>query len=150
MIHLRASLIESASLKKNITVQNYFRLYNREDLAERIDAILQVGLKSGVFLRDLIKESVDKYIAHYDRPSPKSDDISGFCVSFFSSKGRIPLKKFIQLLDGYIMALITEMWYDAGEFGIAMSDRNDQDRNVIINFGNKFAFELIQSLRDTI
>lgn len=42
------------------------------------------------------KESVDKYIAHYDKP----------------------MQEFMRYLDVFIMSLFTEMWYDAGELGI--------------------------------
>jgi hypothetical protein len=51
LIHLRAFLIESTKLNKNITVQNYFRLYNRNDLAEKIDALLQIEVKTNLSLR---------------------------------------------------------------------------------------------------
>ncbi len=149
LIHLRASLIESIKLKKNITVQNYFRLYCREDLAEKIDVLLQTEVKSHLTLRDMIRESVDKYIAHYDKPSDESDEIYKLCIRVFSANGRLPLKEFIRLLDGYIMALITEMWYDAGELGIAMSDRCPEQRKAIINFGNNFAIKLIEALKVT-
>jgi len=150
LIHLRASLIESSNLKKNITVQNYFRLYNRDDLAKRIDELLQIEVKENLSLRDMIKESVDKYIAHYDKPTTESNDIYIYCVSVFSVNGMIPLQEFIRLLDGYIMALITEMWYDAGELGIPMSGRSSEHRNVIISFGNDFANKLTKALRTTI
>jgi hypothetical protein len=94
----------------------------------------------------MIKESVDKHIAHYDQPTDESNDIYNYCVSIFSARGKIPLKEFIRLLDGYIMALITEMWYDAGELGIAMSDRSPEQKNTIINFGNNYAADLIKAL----
>ncbi len=146
MIHLRACFIESTNLKKNITMQNYFRLYNREDLSERIDAIFQMKVNENLSLRDMVKESVDKYIAHYDKPSYESDEIYKFCIHVFSEKGKLPLKKFIQFLNGYIMALLTEMWYDAGELGITMSECCTEQRNVIVDFGNDYACKLIEAL----
>ncbi len=149
LIHLRASLIESTNLKKNITLQNYFRLYSRDDLAKRIDELLQIEVKENLTLRDMIKESVDKYIAHYDKPTAESKDIYNYCVSVFSVHGKLPFQEFIRLLDGYIMALITEMWYEAGELGVPMSARSTEDRNVIISFGNEFATKLTQALRTT-
>ena len=147
MIHLRASLIENIKLKSNITIQNYFRLYGRNDLAEKIDILLQIEARTNLSLRDMIKESVDKYIAHYDKPSDTSEDIYNFCKSIFSSSGKLPLKKFITLLDGYIMSLILEMWYDAGQLGISMSDRCSEQRQIIIERGNNFVAELIQALK---
>lgn len=149
LIHLRASLIESANLKKNITVQNYFKLYNRDDLAEKIDTLLQIEVKANLSLKAMIRGSVDKYIAHYDKPSAESNDIYNYCISVFSANGKLPLKEFIRLLDGYIMALITEMWYDAGELGIDMSDRCPEQRNTIINHGNHFAAKLTEALKAT-
>lgn len=149
MIHLRASLIENAKLKKNITIQNYFRLYGRTDLAERIDALFQTEVQHGLSFKELIKESVDKYIAHYDEPSSKNKDIYDYCVSVFSANGKLALKKFIPLLDGYIMALITEMWYDAGELGISMSDRSSEDRQTIIEHGNNCATQIISALSES-
>ena len=147
MVHLRASLIENAKLKKNITVQNYFRIYGRDDLAEKIDTLLQAEVRTNLSLRDMIKESVDKYIAHYDNPSDASKDIYNYCVSVFSANGNLPLIKFIPLLDGYIMGLILEMWYDAGELGIAMSNRCSEQKQVIIDYRNNIAAELIQALK---
>lgn len=149
LIHLRASLIESANLKKNITVQNYFKLYNRDDLAEKIDTLLKIEVKSNLSLKNMIRESVDKYIAHYDKPSTETNDIYNYCISVFSAKGKLPLKEFIRLLDGYIMALIMEMWYDAGELGIDMSDRCSEQRNIIINQGNHYFAKLTGALKST-
>ncbi|MEN3005450.1 hypothetical protein [Dehalobacterium formicoaceticum] len=147
LIHLRASLIENAKLKNNITVQNYFRLYGRDDLAEKIDTLLQIEVRTNLSLRDMIKESVDKHIAHYDKPSDTSEDIYNYCKSIFSANGKLPLKKFITFIDGYIMGLISEMWYDAGELGVSMSDRCPEQRQIIIDHGNSFATELIQALK---
>ena len=77
MIHIRASLIENSKLKKNITIQNYFRLYGRADLAEQIDNLLQLNVKKGLSLREMIKVTVDKFIAHYDEPSERDKEIYG-------------------------------------------------------------------------
>lgn len=147
LIHLRASLIENTKCTKNITVQNYFRLYSRDDLADKVDALLEIEVEENLSLKIMIRESVDKYIAHYDKPSSESNEIYKSCVSVFSANGRLPLKKFIQLLNGFIMALIIEMWYDAGQLGVTMSDRCPEHRNAIINHGNIFASELTQALK---
>ena len=63
--HFRASLIESETLKKNITVQNYLRLYDRDDLAKQLNDLLLIEIMPTLSLKSMIKESVDKYIAHY-------------------------------------------------------------------------------------
>ena len=83
LTHLRSHLIEDPGLKKNITVQNYFRLYNRADLAESIDALLQIEIREGLLLRDAIREVVDKHIAHYDKTTADSDDIFKHCIQLF-------------------------------------------------------------------
>ena len=45
------------------------------------------------------------------------------------------------------MAHITEMWYDASQLDVTMSDRCPEHRNAIINHGNIFASELTQALK---
>ncbi len=135
MIHLRASLIENTKLKKNITIQNYLRMYGRADLAEKVDQLLQIEVDEDLSLREMIKTTVDKFIAHYDEPTEKDKEIYDFCVSLFAFDGKIPLKDFIHFLNGYIMSLIVQMWYDAGELGVPLSERRTEDRNIIIEFG---------------
>ena len=146
LTHLRAHLIEGSDQKKNITVQNYLRLYDRADLAVKIDLLLQTEIKENLSLRDAIKEVVDKHIAHYDKTSVDSDNIYRYCIQLFSDAGKIPLKEFIRLLDGYIMSLIIEMWYDAGELGITMSNRSPEQRSVIINHGENLMARLSEAL----
>lgn len=51
LIHLRASFIENDKLKKNITIQNYLKLYGRNDLAEEIDSFLCINVRDGLPLR---------------------------------------------------------------------------------------------------
>ena len=45
------------------------------DLAEKIDQLLQLKVKENLTLRELIKVTVDKFIAHYDNPSEKDKEI---------------------------------------------------------------------------
>ena len=147
MIHLRASLIENAKLEKNITIQNYLRLYGRVDLAEQVDQLLQMKVKEDLSLRAMIKTTVDKFIAHYDEPSEKDKEIYDFCVSLFALDGKIPLRDFVQSLNGYIMSLIVQMWYDAGELGVLMSERRIEDRNVIIEHGRVSLSKITSALK---
>lgn len=146
MVHLRASLIENEKLKKNITIQNYLRLYGRGDLANKIDELLQVKVSENLTLRDMIKITVDKFIAHYDNPSSTEKEVYDYCFSFFSYDGQLPLAKFVRLLNSYIMSLITQMWYDAGELGVPMSERRSEDQNIIIEFGEKILSDLLDAL----
>ena len=146
MVHLRASLIENTKLKKNITIQNYLRLYGRNDLAEQVNQLLQIKVNESLSLRDMIKTTVDKFIAHYDEPTEKDKEIYDLCVSIFAFDGKLPLKDFIHLLNGYIMSLITQMWYDAGELGVHMSERCTEDRNIFIEYGQTSLNQLISAL----
>lgn len=132
--HFRASLIESETLKKNITVQNYLRLYDRDDLAKQLNNLLLIEIMPTLSLKSMIKESVDKYIAYYDKPTQKSDEIYTICKAFFAENGKFPLQEFMQCLDGFIMSLFTEMWYDAGGVGIKISERCIEQREAIIEY----------------
>ena len=132
--HFRASLIESETLKKNITVQNYLRLYDRDDVAKQLNDLLLIEIMPTLSLKSMIKESVDKYIAHYDKPTQKSDEIYTICKAFFAENGKFPLQEFMRYLDGFIMSLFTEMWYDAGELGIKISERCIVQREAIIEY----------------
>lgn len=94
LIHLRASFIENDKLKKNITIQNYLKLYGRNDLAEEIDSFLGINVRDGLPLRKLIKETVDKYIAHYDRPTEESKEIYSYCRFLFTQESPLSLQEF--------------------------------------------------------
>ena len=147
MIHLRTSLIENPKLKKNITIQNYLRLYGRADLADQVDQLLEMKIKAGLSLREVIKTTVDKFIAHYDEPLEKDKEIYDFCVSLFAFNGKMPLTDFIHSLNGYIMSLIVQMWYDAGEMGVLMSERRPEDSERIIEYGKSSLNKIINALK---
>ena len=149
MVHLRASLIENAKLQKNITIQNYFKLYGRNDLAQAIDCLLQIDVKNGLTLRELIKVTVDKFIAHYDKPTQKDKEVYDYCVSLFGVNGELPLAKFVSLLNGYIMSLITQMWYDAGELGVLMSERCPMQKQKIADWGDGLLLQIIDAFKQT-
>ena len=131
LIHLRASFIENDKLKKNITIQNYLKLYGRNDLAEEIDSFLGINVRDGLPLRKLIKETVDKYIAHYDSPTEESKEIYSYCRFLFAQESPLSLQEFIPYIQGFVMYLCTEMWYDAGELGVSMSDRTNEARQIL-------------------
>lgn len=147
MIHIRASLIENAKQKRNITIQNYFRLYGRLDLAEKIDQLLQLKVKDNLSLREMIKTTVDKFIAHYDDPSDEDKGIYEYCISLFALDGNLPLTDFIRLIEGYIMSLVTLMWYDAGELGVLISDRRAEDRLAILKYGETSINKIVDALK---
>ena len=44
------------------------------------------------------------------------------------------------------MSLITQMWYDAGELGVLMSERCTEDRNIIIEYGKTLLNKIISAL----
>lgn len=147
MIHIRASLIENVRLKKNITIQNYFRLYGRADLADKIDELLQLNVRENLSLRAMIKTTVDKFIAHYDEPSDVDKEIYEYCVSLFALNGKFPLKDFISLLNGYIVSLITLMWYDAGELGVMLSERTTEGQRLIVEYGENLLSKIVNTLK---
>lgn len=148
VVHLRASLIENTKLRKNITIQNYLRLYGRDDLASRIDELLKIQVNSDLSLREMIKVTVDKFIAHYDKPTETDRKIYDYCISIFSVDGKLPLKRFVNSLNGFIMSLIVQMWYDAGELGVQMSERCMEDEQAIIDFGNTFLSEITEAFQN--
>ena len=148
MVHLRASLIEKSTLKKNITIQNYFQLYGRDDFAQKVDSLLQTNVTASLTLKEMIKTTVDKFIAHYDNPSDNDKAIYDYCYSLFSFGGKLPLRRFVDLLNGYIMSLVTQMWYDAGELGVSMSERRPEAQAVIAEFGEGILAELVEKLKE--
>ena len=147
MIHIRASMIENARQKRNITIQNYFRLYGRADLADKIDELLQLNVRENLSLRAMIKTTVDKFIAHYDEPSDVDKEIYEYCVSLFALNGKFPLKDFISLLNGYIMSLITLMWYDAGELGVMLSERTTEGQRLIVEYGENLLSKIVNTFK---
>lgn len=146
LVHLRAVLFEKSDNKKNITIQNYFLIYGRKDLVNEINSFLLSNTAIGVTIRDLIKTVVDENIAHYDSVSDKSKNMYQWCLNTFSKKGVFPLNKFIPLINGYIMSLVVEMWYDAGEMGVLMSDRNISDKEHLYEYRNTCKSEIIKLL----
>lgn len=149
LLHLRASLIETESAQKNITVQNYFKLYERKDLADEVDSLLEINITPELTLREMIKESVDKYIAHYDKPTQKSREIFDMCKTILSPNGKFPLHELMKLLDTVIMSLITEMWYDAGELGVKMSERSYEKKAVLRAHRYELEEQLMYKLKDS-
>lgn len=120
--HLRAWLVESTNLKKNRTIQNFLILYERKDLLGEVDAMLDMKLTENWTLRNLIKDFVDKNIAHYDQITEETEQIIGFCEQVFSKEGRYPLNEFVQDIEFYMMSLVLECWYYAGELGALISE----------------------------
>lgn len=146
LVHLRAFLFEKSDNKNNITIQNYFLIYGRKDLVNEINSFLLNNTAIGATIRVLIKTVVDENIAHYDSVSDESKKMYQWCLNTFSKKGVFPLNEFIPLIDGYIMSLIVEMWYDAGEMGVLMSDRNILDKQRLYEYRNACKDEIIKRL----
>ena len=46
------------------------------------------------------------------------------------------------------MSLIVQMWYDAGELGVLMSERCIEDEQAIIDFGNTFLSEITEAFQN--
>lgn len=115
--HLRAWLVESPNLKNNRTVQNYLALYERQDLLAEVNQVLELNVTEEWTLRYLIKSYVDTNIAHYDKASEETKQIVEFCNSVFGKAGRFPLDEFVGIMESYMMSLLIEMWFYAGELG---------------------------------
>jgi len=64
LVMLRAILMENKSNKNNYTVQNYFVRHGREDLAKEINDYLETKINKIYTLREVLKMTVDKCIAH--------------------------------------------------------------------------------------
>lgn len=115
--HLRAWLVESPNLKKNRTVQNYLLLYERQDLMTEVNQVLELHVTEDWTLRYLIKSYVDTNIAHYDRSTEETKQIVTFCNSVFGKEGKFPIDQFVGIMESYMMSLVIEMWFYAGELG---------------------------------
>ena len=68
IVQLRAMCIESSNLKNNYTAQNLLRKVGKQDLAEKIDAMLNETFYAGreYTIREALKRLADKLICHYD------------------------------------------------------------------------------------
>ena len=117
--HLRAWLVETDSpeRKKNRTIQNYLKLYERIDLLEEVDALLDLNITDKWSLKTLIKDFVDKNVAHYDKATKKTEQVVEFCEETFSKNGNFPLQEFVPFVERYMMSIVLEMWFYAGELG---------------------------------
>lgn len=85
LVMIRALLIESEHLKKNYTLQNFLIKHQRADLKLQVDNYLNQNINSMITLRNALKISVDKFIAHNE--TLVKEDISGekqFCTENFA------------------------------------------------------------------
>lgn len=120
--HLRAIMVEDENRKKNSTIQNYLKLYKREDLAEEVDDLLQIQVADNMDLRALIKIVVDRQIAHYDAVSKEEIKFREDLERLFLAEGPAPLTQLVGYIEEFIVSLVMEMWFYAGELGVDISD----------------------------
>ena len=69
VVQIRALCIERQDLKKNYTAQNLLRIIGRDDLAQRIDTMLDTPFfhhRQEITTRCALKTLADKFICHYD------------------------------------------------------------------------------------
>lgn len=121
-VHLRAWLVEKEDSKKNRTIQNFLRLYDRQDLLQEVEDVLSLEIGENWKLKSIIKDFVDKNIAHYDELKEETEEIVAFCEKVFSKHGVFPLQDFVPYMESYMMSLVIECWYYAGELGDMISD----------------------------
>lgn len=116
--HLRAMYIENdrQDLKKNITLQNYLKINKYTDISDFIDEIFDVEVAEGIKFRTVIRESVDKYIAHYDKPNDKSREFYVLCEDLIGPKGKIPLLQFMKKILSCTITCFMIIGYVSGEF----------------------------------
>lgn len=69
LVQLRAICIESPNLTKNYTAQNLLRIIGKNDLAKKIEDMLDeefFSYREGFSIKKALKIMTDKYICHYD------------------------------------------------------------------------------------
>lgn len=69
VVQIRAMCIESPNRTKNYTIQNLARKFEENEIADRLDAMLDQDMFSympGVSIRKALKLLADKFICHYD------------------------------------------------------------------------------------
>ncbi len=76
VVQIRAMCIESPNLKKNYTVQILLRKVGEDQLAARIDAMLDEAFipESDFTIRKAIKTLADGFICHYDNFDSPNDE----------------------------------------------------------------------------
>lgn len=76
---IRALCMESPHLRNNHTLQIYLKSIGEDAIANKIDDYFQQEIIEGVTLKEAIKMSVDKFIAHYDKVDERSIVIEHIC-----------------------------------------------------------------------
>ena len=66
-----------------------------------------------------------------DSPTEESKEIYSYCRFLFAQESPLSLQEFIPYIQGFVMYLCTEMWYDAGELDVSMSDRTNEARQIL-------------------
>lgn len=122
LVHIRAFFIENERNTQNITVQNYMRLYQREDLATVFDSFFNIKVSAEFSLRKIIRETVDKYIVHYDKPTEKSNEIYELSNRIFAIDGELPIQELFIYLNHLFAFSTVDMFYYAGELGAKMDE----------------------------
>ena len=66
LVMIRGLLIESERLTGNYTLQNYLKKHGYADIAIKVDTYLAQPINKLMSLREALKITVDKFIAHFD------------------------------------------------------------------------------------
>ena len=90
LVMIRALLIESERLKDNYTLQNFLTKHEKLKLAEDVNEYIEQPINKMMTVRDALKISVDKFIAHNDT------------MTFCDAEGE--------------MQLHTDLWFKRGLF----------------------------------
>ena len=89
---------------------------------------------------------VDTNIAHYDRSTEETKQIVTFCNSVFGKEGKFPIDQFVGIMESYMMSLVIEMWFYAGELG---ADIGNPDPAVAV-FMDVNRQELLEMMKEII
>lgn len=79
LVQIRAMFIENPGRKSNHTFQNYLKKIGQDDAAGVIDDYLNTEIAEGISLKEAIKITVDKFIAHYDKINNGEEKIEQLC-----------------------------------------------------------------------
>lgn len=146
--HLRAMYIESnrKELRKNITLQNYLRVNRYTDISEWIDELFNAEVADNITFRMVIRETVDKYIAHYDMPDEKSEELRYLCKNIIGINGRMPLLKFMKALLSCTFVCLLIIGYVSGEFVPTMDYVFEEDKNALKDILREQIEEIIEEI----
>ena len=106
LIQIRAMCIENETKKNNHTLQNFFRINGYEKFATEIieyfNQVMLDGSLKELTLRETIKTTTDRFIAHYDTITGSSTDDLDFEFDSKRTFYRFICEKELSRQDGFL------------------------------------------------